>query len=291
LLENEPLSAHTHFGMGGPADLFFTPADSEDLTELVPLLLDADVPILVLGGGTNMLVRDRGFRGLVICLSPGATHIEVAGNQAVAQAGASFQVFSRRCQRSGRTGMEFACGIPGTVGGAIWGNAGAWGGETLDRLVWMSGVNLATGVEVRFLQKEIPFQYRNTDLPAGTLVVEAGFDVEADDPESIQHRMDEMLSQRKASQPLWERNAGCIFKNPKDSSAGLLVDKAGCKGLRSGGVSVSEVHANFMVNLGGGSAEDVLELIGKVRARVRDMSGIDLETEVRILGEHGFEQH
>jgi UDP-N-acetylmuramate dehydrogenase len=237
-----------------------------------------------------MLVRDSGFRGLVICLTPGAGEINIEGDQVIVQAGASYQVLSRRCQRMGRSGLEFACGIPGTAGGAIWGNAGAWGGETMDRLVWLAGINLETGGEVRLLQKEIPYQYRRSNLPEHTLVVNAGFRLGEDDPNLIQGRMDEMLAQRKATQPLWERNAGCIFKNPADTSAGLLVDKAGCKGLSVGNVSVSEIHANFMVNAGQGSAGDAIELIGQVRTRVKETSGIDLETEVRILGEYGFEQ-
>lgn len=291
LIENEPLSGHTHFGLGGPANLFFSPADTDDLTALIPLLIDSDVPVLALGGGTNMLVRDSGFRGLVICLTPGAASMAIESDQAIVQAGASYQVLSRRCQRLGRSGMEFACGIPGTVGGAIWGNAGAWGGETMDQLIWLAGVNLETGHEVRLTQNEIPYRYRKTDLPAHTLVVEAGFRLGEDEPEAIQVRMDEMLAQRKATQPLWERNAGCIFKNPSDASAGMLVDQAGCKGFTVGSMSVSEIHANFMVNTGQGSAEDAIELIAMVRSKVKETSGIDLETEVRILGENGFEQH
>ncbi len=284
---NEPLSAHTTFGMGGPADLFFLPTDLDDLASVVPLVRDSGLPVLPLGGGTNMLVRETGFRGLVLCLTDGLTRVKADRGQA--QAGASLQVFSRRCQRAGRTGMEFGCGIPGTVGGAIRGNAGAWGGETLKPLIWLRAIDLKSGEEVRLQQAQIPFGYRHTDLPAGLLIIDAAFQLEEEDPEVVKRRMDEMLAQRRASQPLWKRNAGCIFKNPPGTSAGLLIDRAGCKGLSAGAVEISDLHANFMVNLGGGSSEDALALIKQVRQRVHQAHGVELETEVRIVGKHGVE--
>lgn len=291
LRENESLARHTTFGVGGPADLFFLPADVEDLAVAVPLIRDAGLPVLPLGGGTNMLVRDAGFRGLVVCLTGGATHIEMLPEEGVAQAGASLQVFSRRCQRAGRTGMEFGCGIPGTVGGAIWGNAGAWGGETMDNLIWLRGVDLKSGEEVERKKAEIVHRYRHTDLPDGLLVIEAGFRLGQGDSEDILEQMDRMLSERKASQPLSNRSSGCMFKNPPGTSAGLLIDQAGGKELSVGPVGVSEVHANFVVNQGGGSASDVLALVAQVRDRVRQASGVELEMEVRVVGEQGFESH
>jgi len=285
----EPLSAHTHMGMGGPADLFFLPADVEDLSRALPLVLSAGLPVLPLGGGTNVLVRSEGFRGLVICLTEGAQRIDVQQGQTTAQAGASLQVLSRQCQRAGGAGLEFGCGIPGTVGGAIGGNAGAWGGETMDRLDWLAGVDLRTGEAIRLNQAEVPYRYRWTGLPADLLILEAGFRLDDEDPADIEARMAEMLAQRKASQPLWNRNAGCIFKNPPEGSAGLLIDRAGCKGLSSGGACVSDLHANFIVNRGDASPEDVLRLIDLVRERVLQAHDVALETEVRIVGAHGVE--
>ena len=185
--------------------------------------------------------------------------------------------------------MEFGCGIPGTVGGAIWGNAGAWGGETLEQLIRLQGIHLDSGEEVCLQQAQIPFGYRHADLPIGLLIVDAAFHLEEGDPEAVKLRMDEMLVQRKATQPLWKRNSGCIFKNPSGISAGLLIDRAGCKGLSEGAVEVSDLHANFMVNLGGATAEDVLTLIEQVRERVRGAHGVELETEVRVVGEQGVE--
>ncbi len=289
LLVDEPLKKHTHFGLGGPADLFFRPADLDDLTTAVPFVLDSELQVLPLGGGTNLLVGDTGFRGLVICLTRGLAGMAVGSDQGVAQAGASLQVFSRRCQRAGRTGMEFGCGIPGTVGGAIRGNAGAWGGQIMERTAWLRGVDLRSGLAVELQKEAISFSYRHTDLPAGFLIVEAGFVLEEDDPAMVQTRMDEMLTQRRGSQPLWARNAGCIFKNPPGTSAGLLIDRAGCKGLSAGDVEVSDVHANFIVNRGRGTAADVLSLVRKVQEKVMQVYGIEMKMEVRVVGERGIE--
>lgn len=287
---DESLSRHTTFGVGGPADLFFLPADLEDLAVSIPLIRDAGLPVLPLGGGTNMLVQDVGFRGLVIGLAGGATQIEIREDEGVAQAGASLQVFSRRCQRAGKTGMEFGCGIPGTVGGAVCGNAGAWGGETWNDLVWVRGTDLRSGEEVGLKKAEVPHSYRHAELPDGLLIVEAGFSLGEGDPAEILERMNRMLTERKTSQPLSNRSSGCMFKNPPGSSAGLLIDRAGAKGWSVGNVSVSEVHANFVVNRGGGSASDVLSLVDRVRDRVRQDSGVELELEVRVVGEQGFEE-
>ena len=286
---DEPMGPHTTFGTGGPADLFFAPESLEDISKALPYIRDSGLPVLPLGGGTNTLVREAGFRGLVICLTEGATRIEIVGDRGFAQAGASLQVFSRRCQRAGRTGMEFGCGIPGSVGGAVRGNAGAWGGETLDKVSQLNGIDLSSGDVVTLQKNDVSFAYRHTDLSPDLLITEVYFDLAEEDPGVIQGRMDEMLSQRKATQPLWQRNAGCLFKNPTGTSAGLLIDQAGCKGLSVGAAQVSELHANFVVNLGGGLAEDVLSLADQVRARVREESGAELELEIRVVGEAGIE--
>lgn len=284
---NEPLSKHTTFGLGGPADLFFLPADLDDLAIAVPILKDANIPILPLGGGTNTLARDAGFRGIVLCLTAGAHTIDTT--KGIVQAGASTQVFSRQCQRAGKAGFEFGCGIPGTIGGAIRGNAGAWGGETWNNLIDIRGINLKTGQDETYQKNDVAHGYRHTALSPDFLIVEATFQLGSDNPDAINTKMTQMLSERKASQPLSNRSPGCIFKNPPGTSAGLLIDQAGCKGLSVGSVQVSDIHANFMVNLGGTSADDVLALIHKVTQRVQDVHSIILEPEVRIIGEHGIE--
>ena len=159
----------------------------------------------------------------------------------------------------------------------------------MDRLIWLEGVDLTTGETIRRNQQDVDYGYRRTDLNANTLIVDASFGLVEDAPDVIAARMDEMLAERKASQPLWNRNAGCIFKNPEGTSAGLLIDQAGCKGETSGGATVSSLHANFIVNTEDATAEDVLALIDRVRDRVVKVHGVTLETEVRIVGERGLE--
>jgi len=289
VLEQEPLGKHTTFGVGGPADLFFLPDSAEDLAISLPLINSAGVPVLPIGGGTNMLVKDAGFRGVVICLTEGMNGVTIARDEGLAEAGTSTQVFSRRCQREGRTGMAFGCGIPGTIGGAIRGNAGAWGGDTFEDLLWIRGIDLNSAIEVQLKKDEIRHGYRRAEIPKDFLILEAAFSLGEGDPDLIQTEMDRMLAERKASQPVWLRNAGCVFKNPGDTSAGLLIDRSGCKGMAVGNVEVSDVHANFMVTKGGITTAEVLQLIDRVRQRVRDREGVDLETEVRIVGEFGIE--
>lgn len=289
VLEGEPLAKHTTWGVGGPADVMFLPGSAEDLAAALPLITDAEVPVLPIGGGTNMLVKDAGFRGVVIGLMEGMTAIDFDQDGGRVEAGASTQVFSRRCQREGRTGMAFGCGIPGTIGGAIRGNAGAWGGETFDDLLWMRGVDLKSGHEMTLKKDDVRHQYRKAELPKDFLVLESAFALGEGDPVEIQTEMDRMLAERKASQPVWQRNAGCVFKNPEGEAAGLLIDRSGCKKMAVGNVEVSDVHANFMVTTGDISAAEVLQLIERVRERVHDREGIDLETEVRIVGEFGIE--
>jgi UDP-N-acetylmuramate dehydrogenase len=289
VLEDEPLAKHTTFGVGGPADVFFMPESAEDLANALTLVQDAEVPILPIGGGTNLLVKDAGFRGVVIGLTEGMTDIEIGREIGRVEAGASTQVFSRRCQREGRSGMEFGCGIPGTLGGAVCGNAGAWGGETFDDLLWIRGIDLNSATEMTLKKEEIRHGYRKAEIPKNFLVLEAAFSLSEGNPNAIQAEMDRMLAERKASQPVWLRNAGCVFKNPEGTSAGLLIDRSGCKGMAVGNVEVSDVHANFMVTRGGTTAAEVLQLIERVREQVRDREGVKLETEVRIVGEFGIE--
>ena len=289
VLEDEGLAKHTTFGVGGPADVFFLPESAEDLATSLPLIREAGVPVLPIGSGTNLLVKDAGFRGVVIGLTEGMTNVTIADDEGRAEAGTSTQVFSRRCQRDGMSGMEFGCGIPGTIGGAVRGNAGAWGGETFDDLKWIRGVDLESATEMTLKESEIRHAYRRAEIPKGFLILEAAFALSSGDPAAIQAEMDRMLAERKASQPVWLRNAGCVFKNPEGTSAGLLIDRSGCKGMSVGNVEVSDVHANFMVTKGGIMAADVLQLIERVRLSVRDREGVDLETEVRIVGEFGIE--
>lgn len=289
VLESEPLANRTTYGVGGPADVFYLPDSTEDLANALPLVLEAGVPVLPIGGGTNMLVKDSGFRGVVISLMEGMKDIVIDKDGGQAEAGASTQVFSRRCQREGRLGMEWGCGIPGTIGGAVRGNAGAWGGETFDDLLWIRGIDLGSATEMTVKKAEISHGYRRTEISKDFLILEAAFSLGEGDPGKIQAEMDRMLVERKASQPVWMRNAGCVFKNPVGTSAGLLIDRSGCKGMTVGNVEVSDTHANFLVTKGGIKAAEVLKLIERVREQVLKREGVDLETEVRIVGEFGIE--
>lgn len=289
VLEQEPLAKHTTFGVGGPADVFFLPARAEDVAAALPVIKDSGVPVLPIGGGTNMLVKDAGFRGVVIGLTEGMTAIEIDADGGRVEAGASTQVFSRRAQRNGRSGFEWGCGVPGTIGGAVRGNAGAWGGDTFEDLVWIRGLDLNSAVEMTLRKEEIAHGYRKAEIAKDFLILEAAFTLGEGDPDAIQAEMDRMLAERKASQPVWLRNAGCVFKNPDGTSAGLLIDRSGCKGMSIGNVEVSDVHANFLVTKGGITAAEVLQLIERVRQTVHDREGISLETEVRIVGEFGIE--
>ncbi len=282
---DEPMARHTSFGVGGPADVFVFPGGLDDLRAACQLLASREVPILPLGDGTNMLVSDAGWRGAVVCLTKGLRAISFQGEVGSAQAGASLSVFSRQCQRAGLTGLEWACSVPGTVGGALRGNAGAFGGETFDRLLSVEALETQTGQVIHLKKEDLPHSYRRCDLPPGLLLLRGVFALSGGVPGEIEARMDEILSRRKATQPLYERNAGCIFKNPAGASAGLLIDRAGCKGLGVGGAVVSDLHANFVVNRGGATAADVLTLIERVRQRVRQHAGVELETEVRMIGE------
>ena len=282
---DEPMSRHTSFGIGGPADALLFPADIEEVRAVCQLLASREVPLLPLGDGTNMLLSDAGWRGAVICLTKGLRAISLRETTAAAEAGASLSVLSRQCQRAGLSGMAWACSVPGTVGGAIRGNAGAFGGETFDRLRTVETLDVRTG-ETRFLNKaDLPHAYRRCDLPPGLLILRGTFDLDAGRPDEIEAGMEEILSRRKATQPLYERNAGCIFKNPPGASAGLLIDRSGCKGLSVGGAVVSDLHANFMVNRGGATASDALRLIERIRDRVRQHAGVELEIEIRVFGE------
>ena len=282
---DEPMARHTSFGVGGPADVFFYPSDLDEARQVCGVLARHGVPVLPIGDGTNLLVGDPGWRGAAICLTRSMRAISFQEGVGSAEAGASLSVFSRQCQRAGLGGMEFACSIPGTVGGGVRGNAGAFGGETWDRLRTIEALELKTGEILHLTKADVPHGYRRCDFPPDLLLLSVAFELVPDRPEDVQARMEEVLDRRRATQPLYERNAGCVFKNPAETSAGLLIDQAGCKGLSVGRAVVSDLHANFIVNRGGATAADVLRLIDLVRDRVRKSTGVNLQIEIRIAGE------
>ena len=284
ILENEPMSRHTTFRVGGPADALFLPESEEQLMQALSVANAAKVPAVVIGNGSNLVVRDGGIRGLVIVLGEGMAAIVRTGNTLEAWAGASLARVAAYAQASGLAGLEFASGIPGTLGGGCAMNAGAYGGQLCDVLI---DARVLTDGEARVMTvDELQMGYR-TSLPlrTGGIVISARFVLTPDDPAAIAERMRELNARRRDKQPLNYPSAGSTFKRPEGHFAGALIEQAGLKGRRVGGAQVSEKHAGFIVNTGGATASDILALIGIVQDAVEARSGIRLETEVRVLGE------
>ncbi len=280
----EPLSRHTSLRIGGPADALVTPADLEDLRALLRFTDREGIATLVLGGGSNTLVLDGGFRGVAIVLGGAFARLEADGT--VVRAGAAVRV-SRLlafCCRQGLAGVECLTGIPGTLGGALRGNAGTTAGCVSDRLRDVAAV-LRDGAIARLAKGDLGFAYRHAALPAGAVIIEAAFGLERGDPAAIRRAVSKLLVARNQTQPVEFRSAGCMFKNPAGDSAGRLVDAAGMKGARAGDAEISPKHANFIVNHGRARAADVLALVEAVRARVRDHAGVTLELEVQVVGD------
>jgi UDP-N-acetylmuramate dehydrogenase len=280
---HEPMARHTSFNLGGPADLLVIPQDVEDLKAALAFARAEGLPVHVLGGGSNTLVRDRGIRGMVI-LPSAFQELERHENEVMAGAGIRVSRLLAFCSKQGLAGLEILTGVPGTVGGAVWGNAGAWGGSVADHL---GRVRLVTdqGDDLVLAREMIPFRYRLSGLPAGSVIVQATFALAPGDPTRIRQQISRWLVQRNATQPVEFRSAGSIFKNPSGDYAGRLVEAAGLKGTRLGGAMISEKHGNFFVNLGGARAADVLALVALAQERVLATTGIALELEIRVIGE------
>lgn len=283
VLADEPMARHTSFKIGGPADLLVIPEDVGDLKAALAFARSNRLPVWVLGSGSNTLVRDGGIRGMVV-LPSAFQALARAGNEVTAGAGVRVSRLLAFCSKQGLTGLEILSGVPGTVGGAVWGNAGAWGGSTADHLARVQMVT-DKGEDLTLEREAIPFAYRFSGLPRGSVVIQATFALAPGDPTAIRQRISRWLVQRNASQPVEFRSAGSIFKNPPRDYAGRLVEAAGVKGTRIGGAMISEKHGNFFVNLGDARAADVLALVALARERVRQTSGIDLELEIRVVGE------
>jgi UDP-N-acetylmuramate dehydrogenase len=277
----EPLARYTSMRVGGPADVLVIPADEADLRSALLAARAARAPVMVLGG-TNVVVRDRGVAGLVLRLSALKTIRPAGPNRLYAESGGLFPTLSHAAKDAGLSGLEFACGIPGTVGGAIVMNAGTRDGEIADVL---ESVRLMTweGDVVEIPAPKLGLRYRESHIPPGVLLG-GTVALKPDDPRAIDSRMQAILEYRRRTQPLNLPNAGCIFKNPPGRSAGQLIDELGLKGFRIGGIQVSERHANFMVNVGDGTAKDLAALIRHVGGRVERERGVTLELEVKFVG-------
>ncbi|MZP43930.1 UDP-N-acetylmuramate dehydrogenase [Heliobacterium gestii] len=287
-MQNEPMSRHTTWRIGGPADLFVDPADESDLAGLVRRCREAGVPWLVVGIGSNLLVSDNGIRGVVIHLGRPFADKRVDDCRLTAGAGCTLPALARFAAQAALQGLEFASGIPASLGGAVAMNAGAHSGSMQDVVGWVDVMD-EDGAIRRYEREEMDFSYRHSRLQGEkAIVIRAGMELCRGDRESILRLMEEKLARRKKTQPLDWPNAGSVFLNPPgDLSAGRLIETAGLKGFTIGGAQVSEKHANFIVNRGGATAADVLALIEAVRNRVKATCGIELRSEVRVIGDAG----
>lgn len=285
LLLGEPLAPYTWFRVGGPAEALFLPADEADLAQFLAVL-GADAPVLPLGVGSNLIVRDGGLRGVAIRLAGKAfAGVEaLPGHRLRVGAGALDAGAAKAAARAGLAGLEFYAGIPGTIGGALAMNAGCYGAETRDVLIEARALD-RTGRERRLAASDFGFRYRGHALGEPLVFLEATFQCRPDDPEAIAARIAEITARREASQPVREKTGGSTFKNPPGLSAWKLVDEAGMRGARHGGAMVSEQHANFLINTGSATAADIEALGEAVRAAVRGRSGVELEWEIKRIGE------
>lgn len=279
--QHEPLAAHTWFHLGGPAEHFAEPRTEDELVTLVQRCRDADVPIRLLGGGSNILVRDEGVAGVIVRLSAAPFQaIDVRGHDVAAGSGAKLGHVISTSVREGLGGLETLVGIPGTVGGALHGNAGGRGGD-IGQWTAHATVLTSSGELIERRREDLVFAYRQSSLDE-LVILRAVFHLEQDHPDELTKRMQKQWIVKKASQPLAHQSAGCIFKNPRGMSAGMLIDQADLKGTRVGGAEVSDRHANFIVADEGATSQDVLKLIDQVRARVAERMGVELELEIEI---------
>lgn len=286
VLEHEPMARHTTMRVGGPAEILFSPASEGELLFAVREAKRAGAPFRIVGNGSNLLVLDGGLPGLTIRLGEAFSKISVDGNQIRAQAGALLSRVAAAARDASLTGLEFASGIPGSAGGGMAMNAGAYGGQLSDVFEGCRALDPETGIISALGPAEMALGYRESAaLSRGLIVTEAAFRLTAGDRSAIQAKMDDLSARRREKQPLNLPSAGSTFKRPEGYFAGALIEQAGLKGLRVGGACVSEKHAGFVVNDRNATARDVLDLIRLVQARVLEHSGVRLETEVRILGE------
>ncbi|SNR92558.1 MULTISPECIES: UDP-N-acetylmuramate dehydrogenase [unclassified Azospirillum] len=282
LVADAPLGPTTWFRVGGNAELLFRPADRDDLAYF-RARCPADVPVTVIGVASNLLVRDGGVPGVVIRLGGAFAEIHVEGEMIIAGAGALDLNVALTAQQAGLTGLEFLSGIPGTIGGAIRMNGGAYGGELVDVIDWAEGVD-GQGHIRRWTRDELHLTYRHCGLPEDVIFTAAALRGRPDDRDAIQARIEAIQQTRADSQPVRARTGGSTFANPEGHKAWQLIDAAGCRGLTIGGAQISEKHCNFLINLGDATAEDIESLGEEVRRRVKAQSGIDLRWEIRRIG-------
>ena len=282
VLREEPIERHTTFRIGGPARRLAMPSTVAEAAALLDMAEAAGWPVLVVGSGSNLLAADQGLDRLVV-LTGGIDHVEISGQRIRAGAGARLARVAVAAMEHGLEGLAFAHGIPGSVGGAVFMNAGAYGGEMVQVVesvnAWLPGKGLTA-----IAREELDMGYRRSRFSGGSgVVLEAFLSLRPGDRDSIRGEMEELIRRRRASQPLEWPSAGSAFKRPQGHYAGTLIDSCGLKGLQIGGAQVSEKHAGFIINRGGATCADVTALLEEVRRRVREQTGVDLEPEIRVV--------
>ncbi|MFZ6015222.1 MAG: UDP-N-acetylmuramate dehydrogenase [Patescibacteria group bacterium] len=309
ILVAEPMSKHTNMRIGGPAALFYPADNIDDLLDALQIAKKENIPWYIMGGGSNLLVSDEGFDGLIIQFA--LREVKLRNQSLTADAGAITSAVARQTVEAGLQGLEWAIGVPGTIGGAVYGNSGCWGGEIKDSLVSVDCINLQAMERAVYPAADCNFGYRDSRFKHEPhLILRATFGLKpAEDPAALKSRMDQIMEERKAKQPLEHGSAGCMFKNfsyedeselerlkndvhdipqemldKKSLSAGWLVAQAGMKGEKIGNAQISEKHGNFIINLGNARAQDVLMLMSKAKMKIRDEYNIMLEDEVELLG-------
>jgi UDP-N-acetylmuramate dehydrogenase len=282
LLANQSLAELTWFRVGGPAQVLFMPEDEADLSYFLSTLL-REIPVMVVGLGSNLIVRDSGVEGVVIRLGRGFNEVAVEGRRVRAGAAVPDVKVARAAQEAGIAGLSFMRGIPGGVGGALRMNGGAYGRETKDALIEARAVDRQGGIHV-LSNADMHYNYRHCGAPEDYIFTQALFEGERGDPAAIATEMDKITESREATQPIRSRTGGSTFKNPPGHKAWQLIDAAGCRGLTIGGAQVSQMHCNFLINLGTASAADIETLGETVRKRVKENSGIELEWEIKRIG-------
>ena len=278
-----PLAPFTWLRVGGAAEALFIPKDEADLAHFLSSTLD-DIPVQILGVASNTLVRDGGVKGVVIRLGPAFGNVSTDGPRVTAGAAVLDKTVAKKAATAGIAGLEFYAGVPGTIGGALRMNAGCYGSETKDILQSVVAID-RTGRRQLMSLEDMQYSYRHCGAAKDLIFTEAVFEGTPDTPSAILARMDDITAKREGSQPIREKTGGSTFKNPEGHSSWKLIDEAGCRGLRVGGAQMSEQHCNFMINADGATAEDLEKLGETVRARVLETQGVELQWEVRRIGE------
>ena len=281
---NEPMSAHTTFKIGGGADVFITARDEAELVSVINACRDSGIPFMILGNGSNLLISDNGIEGAVITLGEGFKHISVDGEYITAGAGAKLSKLCSVALDNSLSGLEFAYGIPGSVGGAMFMNAGAYGGEMKDVAVSVTALD-PDGEIKEYPAEELGLGYRTSVFKTnGCIILNSKFKLHKDSKDAVRSRMDDFMDRRKTKQPLEYPSAGSVFKRPEGAFAGTLIEQCGLKGKTVGGAQVSEKHAGFIINIGSATCDDVTKLVSVIQDTIKAETGFELECEIIRTG-------